>query len=186
LLNDWGIHHLHLSTEIDTDGFFVKRDGPLLLVRFRPNDAYLIDIGDHGSWAREGLLRVIVEEWPNAGLVHKIGGLAAPSISEAGRRDLRGAGVGGTIVEIDGTSYSPAALMSAAGTTFDAVRSADKLLDDLARLRDQIANGVDFVSRSLVAAGIAPPQIPDLHFEFLEKGYGVIERNTGYCFVLSS
>ena len=185
ILNDWGIHHLHLSTEVDTDGFFVKRDGPLLFAAFRPNDAYLIDIVDHESWAREDLLRVIVDEWLDAGIVCKVEGIRGPSISESDRLNLRGAGVGGTVIEIDGRSYSPTAMISSAGTTFNAVRSADKLLSDLTWFQDQIANSADFIPQSLVTAGVTPPQTADLHFEFFESGYGVIERNTGCRLILS-
>ena len=33
LLNNWGVHHLHISSIVEPDGF-VKRDGPLLFVSF--------------------------------------------------------------------------------------------------------------------------------------------------------
>ena len=118
MLSDWGIHHLHLSTEMDTDGFFVKRDGPLLFAAFRPADAYLIDIADHKSWTRADILRIIVEGWPDAGIVHKIEGLTSPSVSESERQRLRNAGIG-AMIEINDATYSPAALMSSAGLTFN-------------------------------------------------------------------
>jgi hypothetical protein len=47
LLNDWGIHHLHISTAIESDGF-VARDGPLIFAVFKPLVAYLIEVMNHG------------------------------------------------------------------------------------------------------------------------------------------
>jgi len=41
LVADWGIHHLHLSTVLESDGF-VKRTGELLFAAFAKDDAYLI------------------------------------------------------------------------------------------------------------------------------------------------
>ena len=64
LLNDWGIHHLHVSTQVESDGF-VRRDGPIIFAIFKPNLAYLIDIMKHGDWACEHMIRVIVDTWPN-------------------------------------------------------------------------------------------------------------------------
>jgi hypothetical protein len=184
MLSDWGIHHLHLSTEVDTDGFFVKRDGPLLFAAFRPADAYLIDIADHKSWTRADILRIIVEEWPDAGIVHKVDGLTPPSVSEAERQRLRNVGIG-AMIEINGATYSPDALMNAAGLTFNSVRSADKLLSDVAWFRHQITNNGSIVASPLVEAGITLPPNADLHFTFLERGYGVVDRNTGFVFRLS-
>jgi hypothetical protein len=185
MLSDWGIHHLHLSTEMDTDGFYVKRDRPLLFAAFRPADAYLIDIADHKSWTRVDILSTIVEEWPDAGIVHKIDGLTSPSVSGAERQRLRDAGIGGAMIEINDATYSPAALMSTAGLTFDSVRSADKLLSDVTWFRDQITKSGSIVASALVDADITLPPSTDLHFTFLERGYGAVDRNTGFVFRLS-
>jgi hypothetical protein len=60
LLNDWGIHHLHVSTKTDQDGF-VERSKALLFAAFQPHDAYLIDLMEHGDWTHEHLIEVIAE-----------------------------------------------------------------------------------------------------------------------------
>lgn len=90
LLNDWCVYHLHLSTEIEGDGF-VQRLAPVLFAAFSEEDAYLIDIFNHGDWTREHVIRVIVKEWPNAGLVCEIPeGVGLDSaISEQDRKVLR-------------------------------------------------------------------------------------------------
>jgi hypothetical protein len=48
LLNDWGIHHLHVSRVVEPDGF-VKRGGPVIFAIFKPDRAYLIDVMGHGG-----------------------------------------------------------------------------------------------------------------------------------------
>ena len=88
LLSDWGIHHLHLAHA-------PQRSGLLLFVVFRPDDAYLLQLLPHGSWAKESLVEIIVRNWPDTGLM--MGqlkgaiGLSQP-ISEADRQKLRGRG----------------------------------------------------------------------------------------------
>lgn len=63
MLNDWGIHHLHLGIAIQKDGF-VDRSGPLLFARFTKSDAYLIAIGEHGDWSDQDLIRTLQAQWP--------------------------------------------------------------------------------------------------------------------------
>lgn len=48
LISEWGIHHLHLSTSMDADGF-VTRSENLLFAKFSPDDAYIIGVFPHGS-----------------------------------------------------------------------------------------------------------------------------------------
>ena len=68
LLNDWGIHHLHLSTVMR--GQFVERSGPLLFARITDNEFYCIKIMMHGRghnpWPRQELLEIIYQNWPHS------------------------------------------------------------------------------------------------------------------------
>lgn len=63
LLNDWGLHHLHLSTNIGSSGF-TERTGPLLFARVLPGDFYMIAVLPHGSWTNRQLLEEILANWP--------------------------------------------------------------------------------------------------------------------------
>jgi hypothetical protein len=65
LLNDWDIHHLHLGTIQEIDGF-VKRTGPVLFVRFDEQNAYLINVMGHGSWTKQEMIRIIHRNWPES------------------------------------------------------------------------------------------------------------------------
>ena len=70
---DFGVHHLHLSIELDAKGAFVKRGNDLLFAFFKPDDAYLIGIYEHlTDWARKNILEIAARNWPDAGIVHKL------------------------------------------------------------------------------------------------------------------
>ncbi len=74
MLNQWGIHHLHISSVLDSEGFVRRdwqegRDEPLLFAFFKSEDAYILDLGVHGDWANEHLLEVAHRNWPEAKLV---------------------------------------------------------------------------------------------------------------------
>ncbi|HTX35414.1 MAG TPA: hypothetical protein VME43_10340 [Bryobacteraceae bacterium] len=183
LLNDWGIHHLHLSSEIDTGGFFVKRDGPLLLGAFKLDDAYLIDTMRHGDWTREHVIQVIVTEWPEAGLVREVKGLAGYTVTEQERSKLRNTGVN-SLVNISGRLYQPAVGIMASGVSFHSTLAADRVLDGVAWFESQLTSNPDFLSEKMAAVGATCPVDVDLHFEFFDFGYGIVERKTGFRFRL--
>lgn len=140
LLADWGIHHLHLSTTLEPDGF-VKRTGDVLFAAVTDSDAFLLGIYDHprhANWAAEEIFAVLVRNWPDSGLVIQMQGVVrltkAPSDEE--RRQLRNAGVA-SIMQIEGKVYVPAQIgMTTAGTPMAATRGAHALmraLDDWRR-----------------------------------------------------
>ena len=73
LLNDWNIHHLHLGTETEGDGF-VERTYSLLYVVFGDTvdvydeantDAHLITVMSHSDFATQELLEIMNDNWPN-------------------------------------------------------------------------------------------------------------------------
>jgi len=74
LLFDWGIHHLHLGTILQNDGF-INRTGPLLYVRFYQDTAYFIDVLEHGAWTQQDLLRIIHRNFPSSIEEYKIPGI---------------------------------------------------------------------------------------------------------------
>lgn len=107
LLNDWGIHHLHVSTTIEADGF-VERDGPLLFVIFRPHKAYFIDVMGHEDFADDRLIRIVSDAWPDEGLVSEVKGIILGGLkpySKGDRAALRSVGLS-SFVQIDGRVFS--------------------------------------------------------------------------------
>ncbi|MHA1327836.1 MAG: hypothetical protein ACTSRH_11005 [Promethearchaeota archaeon] len=52
LLDLWGIHHIHLGSQIKTNGF-IKRSGPILFIKFDNKNAYFLLIKRHGRVGKE-------------------------------------------------------------------------------------------------------------------------------------
>ena len=63
LLNDWGIHHLHLGETVERDGY-VGRTRKLLYVLFDASNAYFIRIMGHDGFAAQILLQTLHDNWP--------------------------------------------------------------------------------------------------------------------------
>jgi hypothetical protein len=185
MLNDWGIHHLHLSTVIEADGF-AKRTGPLLFAVFRPADAYLIDIMEHGAWTREHAIQVIVREWPGKELVGEMYGLGLEApLSAQERETLRNKHIN-AYVEVDGKLYMPSSGLSTSGVATQHVIAADRIMYEISAFRAMIQRKPEYINRAFVDNGVVPPPTLDLHFEFLEDGgYGIVERQTSVLFRLT-
>src|SRR5579883_318247 len=184
MLNDWNVHHLHISTQLEADGF-VKRDGPLMFAAFQPNVAFLIDVMQHGDWTREHVIRVIADEWPDEGIIHeikgndryKVVGLAA-KYTEKEHQELRAAGIN-VLCEIDGRVFMPGGGMVSVGTTVRASRAADQLLMELEKFETFVRNNPDQMREAFVQHGVQYPDEPRFEFVFLHpEGYGVVETVT--------
>jgi hypothetical protein len=66
-LNYWGMHHLHLGSELDADGRFIKRTRLLLFARVTESDFYLIGIFDHKTdWGDRRILEILHANWPDS------------------------------------------------------------------------------------------------------------------------
>ena len=178
LLSDWGVHHLHLSTTIEADGF-VARTKPLLLGVFHRTDAYLIDIIEHGDWTRESLMETVVRHWPNAGILYEmkgVTGLARP-VEPGSRKLLREAGVN-VPLEIGGKVYMSPRGISTAGTSASAAMQANDLLRDLDMFCERVEADPAYLVGLILRAGRKPPLSTDLKFVFLPEGYGVLETGS--------
>jgi hypothetical protein len=138
LLNDWGIHHLHISTTVEADGF-VKRDSLLIFAAFKQQTAYLIDVMSHRDWTNEHLIQVIVGSWPNAGLAFELKGIIPPKQTWTAeeRAQLRGVGLS-TSVTIGGRSFMPSSGISTAGTSTRASMTAMRILRTLKQFEEKL------------------------------------------------
>lgn len=112
LLNDWGIHHFHLGTELRRKGFY-GRTKNVALAMVEPHEVLLIDVLPHGSdypdtWTEDGLLRIVRQNWPAVMTRYRVPGASNlwPPLSAENRRKLRAAGIS-LMVELDGVVYTP-------------------------------------------------------------------------------
>lgn len=138
LISDWGLHHLHLTTEMESDGF-VKRTGDLLFAAFSDDGAYLIGIYPHGSWALKELIEILMREWPgNPVVMPSMSGVTlARPVSEKEHLELRKGGVA-TSVEVDGTVVMPALGMTTAGTPVRVTLHTNQMAWALTALREKL------------------------------------------------
>ena len=65
MLNDRGIHHLHLGELVEGESF-VERTGPLLFVRITEKDFYILNVLEHGQWSNQLLVKIVHDNWPNS------------------------------------------------------------------------------------------------------------------------
>jgi len=127
LLADWGVHHLHLTPGHGDD---------LVFAMFRPRDAYLIGVYKHRDWAKRSVLEIVIDNWPEAGLVMKLNGVIGLTHewTDRERKQIREAGISGAMIEYDGGVWMSASLgQTAAGTPMTVAREIMKLeaiLDD--------------------------------------------------------
>jgi hypothetical protein len=118
LLNDWGVHHLHLGPH-SHEKRFVQRSKNLLLISFLDDHAYAVTLLAHGSWADENILCIMADNWPEDGvLLGSLSGIRlAQPIPPESRLELRNAGVSTMYEHHDGRVYVPRGMMSTAGTS---------------------------------------------------------------------
>lgn len=177
LVAEWGLHHLHVSSTIASDGF-VERGNDLLFGHFADQDAYLIGIFPHGSWAIKEIARVCVRNWPSAEIFHVARGalrLSQPDADDDTRLRLRQAGVT-SFLEIDGKVYMPQG-QTTAGTPMHATESSNQLMHALRQLREDLAAEPDAMVRN--AGGNLTGRLPDWEAVQVADAFAVRERATG-------
>jgi len=184
LLNDWGIHHLHISTTVEADGF-VERDGPLIFAAFKEQTAYLIDVMNHREWTNDHLIKVIVGSWPNAGLAFELKGIipSEQTYTAEERAQLRGAGLS-TCVKIDGRAFMPNSGISTAGTSTRASMTAMNILRTLKKFEDEVKANLAGVINFIHKNGGKVQGDPTFEFSLFKQGCGVVETTTGFPILL--
>lgn len=128
LLNDWGIHHLHLGTTIGRDGF-CARTGPLLFARITDTDFYALNVLSHGAWTEVQLLECLNRNWPtslNAFRLKAVTGVAQLPPTAKELQELRESGVTVLRQLTDGSVLMPPGWgFSTSGKSLEAVRNHD-------------------------------------------------------------
>lgn len=184
MLNEWGVHHLHLSTTTEADGF-VQRTGALLFAVFATDTAYIIDVMDHDGWHDSHVLQVMADEWPNDGIIHEIKGNDQFQIvglshqySDEDRAKLRKAGIN-TMVEFGGRVFMPASGISSVGTASMATLDAAAVMKALESFEQRLEVDPLFLKPAFEAQGLSYPSDPTFEFAiFPWSGYGVLETKS--------
>ncbi|WP_323161879.1 hypothetical protein [Pseudomonas fluorescens] len=105
MLNDWGIHHLHLGTRIENG--FVERAGPLLFARITDEHFYAIDVYDHASWTNGKIVETVHRNWPESVTRWVMNGVQGERLTDEERTALRKVHANSFFLTKDGTTYGP-------------------------------------------------------------------------------
>jgi hypothetical protein len=183
LLNDWGVHHLHISPDVEPDGF-VKRDDPLLIVSFTADAAYLIDVLTHTDmkahkWVWHHVLEVLASEWPRAGVICEVNcAVPPPLITEEQRANLRGNHYNAAF-SFDGRTFVPRGLMMATGTTMKTWLYAQALLRRIGEVEKALSENPRGCAAVFERYDSKFPDKPEFEFAIGDDGPAILEKKTG-------
>lgn len=195
LLNDWGVHHLHLPDVLDSDGF-VRRDRSvdedlLLFVMFRDRQAFLLDVLPHGVWSDDRLVEIAVKNWPDARLfveLHAFG--LSESCSAADKKKLRAVGVTSAIQIGDKVYMPPKGGISTAGTGAAAAIKANSLRSELLKVEKGLTDDPAYLRPQIERLGHSFPKNPNYRVLFIRTDFEwmfvVKESVTGAVFKINT
>lgn len=168
MLNDWGVHHLHLSTDVEEDGF-TKRSGPLLFAAIKGIDAYLIDIKDHKSWTCRDILRIMIEEWPDAQLAYPSSVFSSISYTptETEHETSRQLHIN-CAFEINGKVYTPRGGLLLSGHSETASEKAHMIIAKSRLAEKVIPKYIDEINQNTNIDGQQTPHNLDIHFKLTD------------------
>ena len=142
MLNDWGIHHLHLGKKTVPSGKnkgFIQRTDPLLYCYFTASDAYLIAISDHNAFESRVLVEAMHENWPHVIEQFQARGAKGDRLTDEQVRELRRKRINHCVSVDDGTVYMPiGGGMTLSGSNLADVIETDGLLDWLRWAEDSV------------------------------------------------
>lgn len=144
LVLDWGIHHFHLGTEMQSNGF-VERTERLLFARVTDFSFFVLGVFEEGAWTRDELVRTIHESWPDSIERFRVRGIPVhePSSTEPERRQHGGGDSAGVIAMPDGTVYHAVEVIpKAEGTSTRAMACASAMRERLRWWEQELRSNV--------------------------------------------
>ena len=91
ILNDWNIHHLHLSSKLGKDGFALRSDYQLFAF-FTENTCYFLQVYPHSKpnlYSTQEMVKIIDNNWPELIVKNKIQGILSVEVTDAEYAELR-------------------------------------------------------------------------------------------------
>ena len=188
LLDYWQIHHFHLGTNLEEDGF-VERTGGLLFCVFDEGSAYFIKVGTHDplQWTEKQLVEIIHRDWPEL-LDHcRLDSmtLLARSIDSEALKKIRKAN-GTTLLEMeDGTVYfEPGWGRTTGGLHINDLRWADHISHFVESIESQIVNNWTLIVDCAKTQGYhlkGTEQLTLIRFDF-NRFWDIHDTESGYWF----
>src|SRR5258707_4230893 len=146
LLNEWGVHHLHLGVKpYFKDSSFVDRTKQLLFALITDDDFYAINIyPQHGDWETAELLESLHRNWPQVLAGYSIRLVPGENLGKQERKSLRNANVQTFTAVSDGTVYAPIrGGVASSGVSIEAVMRTARACADMKRLQITMQAQID-------------------------------------------
>ena len=183
LLWDYGIHHFHLSRQLDKSGF-VKRSDYLLLALVDDSDAFFVDVRPHSDpkkllWVRQDLLDIIDSNWPEITESHRLPGVRGDTITDLEKKELRRKNIN-SAPELGGRAIAPIGFGTVrAGSSLLCTHWALGLLREIDRLESYFHTQPVDLRTELERNGIRTSGDMEFHLvllDSLEPSVEVVER----------
>lgn len=176
LLNDWGIHHLHLGPPVPGRRF-VGRTNQLLFVYVSSAALYFIDVLNHGDWARQRLLNIMHSNWPDVMGQFQMKGLLAterPNPTDEEYAQLRNAGVTVLLNGPNGGVFvGPGLGIATTGLNVRVLMRADELDHQVRMLQEGVRAHAGEISAAIAAeTGQPAPGLLNLTLIAEEDNHG--------------
>ncbi|MDD9990454.1 MAG: hypothetical protein OXP75_01515 [Rhodospirillales bacterium] len=178
MLNDWGIHHLHLGDKTRHDGF-IGRTGPLLYCRFEQQDAYFLDILPHGHWTTQTLVTTMHENWPSMLHRYQLHGVRGARISDLEIKELRRKNCNYCLEMADGTVYAPpGGGVVGSGSNVMSVWTEMQIRNLLQQEQDLVRTSIDEIAASALEEGVTLPNPANFDLHILNAQFYAVERDS--------
>ena len=183
MLNDWGIHHLHLGPIGAEPGSRAGRRGELLFLFVREDRLYFLDVLLHGKgqrpWIRRDLVEIIHSNWPDAIRRYRINCAGVTGLSDEQFANLRRNNATTFLEMNDSTVYAPfgGGYMSS-GISAQALTNADWFCATIDEFQDWALQNVEAIRDDICQQrGIS---LTDLRIglDFNEKGFAMTETQS--------
>lgn len=189
LFFDWGIYHLHLSTEPDPkNNMFCARTNQLLFLYITKEKAYFIDIRPHDEdyvFAQKELLEIIYEEWQELLEPFRMKGFSIEqNITSA--EDIHKLRAAGALIihKVGNNIYMP---MGGGAST---AKNSLNITTETDRITIMARNAEKWIEENIIElenrVKSIKPIIDSLDFKLVlnEKGFFIVEQNSKTAYKL--
>lgn len=182
LLNEWGIHHLHIP--LAGKRGVRTRSKELLYGIFGRQVAFILAVAPHGEWTSRRLIEAAVRSWPKQGLFVPLNVVPGRDCSEDEHKALRRAGIA-TMPVVDNTLWLSGVTLGLT-TALVSVRVVEEVGRLFRCLHQATANSehltwqLEEISKS---NGASWPVCPKISVRWLSGpdrfGFGFVEESNG-------
>lgn len=155
LLNDWGIHHFHLGTNLILNGL-VEGTSMVLFARVTDKEFDEITIAGHGTWQEVEFVEALHENWPDSIKQFRLQQQAAggTSTTKESVEFARSHGLHMAVTTRDGTCYAPlGGGIASDGSSVLALENADREAYAMKHLEEGIVKDLGEIKQKLQKHG---------------------------------